>query len=93
MMEQQIPLINGKNGVTIQKQYEDDGLTVKQQMVTIQVVGRVLMIWDQKGKMIIPQMLYDKTKGITTLSAKYGKTELDEDWTVLKTSTISIENE
>lgn len=93
MIEQQIPLINGKNGVTIQKQYEDDGMTVKQQMVTIQIVGRVLMIWDQNGKMIIPQMLYDKTKGITTLSAKYGKTELDEDWTILKTSTISIENE
>ena len=86
MLQVTIPLINGSNGVTIQKTYQQDIL--KQQVVNVVIEGRVIMVWDANGKMILPQMSYKN--GNTTLSAKYGKTVLDASWTVLKTSNIKV---
>ena len=89
LVQTTVTLVDGQSGVTVTKQFAQDGQTVKSTTVNVVITGRVLQVWDENNKMIIPDITYSTGNGKTTLIAKYTKT-VDRSWTILRTQPIVV---
>ena len=87
LVETTFQLIDGISGVQISSVTDGTG-TYK--LVTITTTGHVLQVWDDNGKVVLPDITYTED-GNVSLTARYNSDTIkDTKWVVLRTVPIEV---